>query len=192
MLWPHVGKVLSEIFGGDTPIQPLGLGQIAARAIVVYVAGLLVVRVGKSRMIAHATPMDVIIGFLLGSILSRGITGTGSISGTIDAAVVLVALHWLFSKLAYSHHGLGNLIKGYSKILIRDGQVDWGAARSSHISEHDLVEQLRLHGNVEDFSRVRAAYKERSGDVSVVRCEREPKVVEIAVEAGVKTLRIEL
>jgi uncharacterized membrane protein YcaP (DUF421 family) len=51
---------------------------------------------------------------------------------------------------------------------------------------------LRLHGNVEDFSRVRAAYKERNGDVSVVRCEREPKVVEIAVEAGVKTLRIEL
>ena len=63
--------------------------------------------------------------------------------------------------------------------------------RRSHITEHDLREELRLNANIEDFNEVKAAYKERSGEVGVVRRPAEPKVIEIAVKAGVQTVRVE-
>ncbi len=59
-----------------------------------YLAGLVVVRIGKSRLISRTTSLDVILGFILGSLLSRGITGHASISGTIVASAVIVAVHW--------------------------------------------------------------------------------------------------
>jgi uncharacterized membrane protein YcaP (DUF421 family) len=62
--------------------------------------------------------------------------------------------------------------------------------RRSHITEHDLREELRINANIENFDEVTAAYKERSGEVGVVRRPAEPKVIEIAVEAGVQTVRV--
>jgi uncharacterized membrane protein YcaP (DUF421 family) len=42
--------------------------------------------------------------------------------------------------------------------------------RHSHVSEHDLFEGLRLHG-VERLEDVKLAYKERNGEISVIRRE---------------------
>src|SRR5947209_3492462 len=88
---------LHEIFGGDIPDDPLKLHQIAARAVVVYLVGLLIVRIGKSRVISRVTSLDVILGFILGSLLSRGITGHASISGTAVASAAIIFVHWLFT-----------------------------------------------------------------------------------------------
>jgi len=61
------------------------------------------------------------------------------------------------------------MVKGHSEILVADGQVDEKAMRRSHISRDDLQEEMRLNGNVEDPALVYRAYKERSGQISVVR-----------------------
>lgn len=37
------------------------------------------------------------------------------------------------------------------------------------VSEHDLEEDLRLDANSEDFSNVRVACVERSGDISFIK-----------------------
>src|SRR5262245_17776758 len=91
---------LERIFGGDLPSEPLPLHQAAARAVVVYVVGVAIVRIGKSRIVSRMTPLDVIIGFILGSLLSRGITGHASLSGTAAASIAIVACHWVFTALA--------------------------------------------------------------------------------------------
>src|SRR6266567_4586112 len=93
----NIGTVLEQVFGGDTPQPPLHWYQIAARTIVIYFAGLLIVRIGKSRLIARITALDIILGFILGSLLARGITGSASISGTMVASATVVACHWLFT-----------------------------------------------------------------------------------------------
>jgi uncharacterized membrane protein YcaP (DUF421 family) len=61
----------------------------------------------------------------------------------------------------------------------------------SHLSEHDLMEEIRLRG-VEDISEVARAYKERNGEISVIKKKPEPKVVEVAIREGVQTIRIEV
>jgi uncharacterized membrane protein YcaP (DUF421 family) len=63
------------------------------------------------------------------------------------------------------------LIKGRSDVIIRDGALDESLARHNRLSEHDLLEDLRLHGNVNDVRDVALAVFERNGQVSVVRRE---------------------
>jgi len=102
MLW-----WLELIFGGDVPQQPLELYQVAARAVLVYLVGLVVVRIGKSRLVGRMTALDVIVGFILGSLLSRGITGQASISATAVASAAVVASHWALTWLTCRSHALG-------------------------------------------------------------------------------------
>jgi uncharacterized membrane protein YcaP (DUF421 family) len=187
-----IGLGLEWLFGGDTPEPPLHLHQVAARAITIYFVGLILVRIGKSRMIGRTTALDIILGFILGSILARGITGNASISGTTTAAAVLIASHWFFTSLACRSHRFGNLIKGQDyRPLIIDGQLQRHNMRHSNLSEHDVMEELRLHG-VAKIDEVTAAYKERNGQVSVILRKAMPQIVDVAVHDGVQNVRIEL
>ena len=190
-LLQSVGNFLHDLFGGDYPVDPLAWHQIAARAVIVYVGGIIVVRIGKSRLISRTTSLDVILGFILGSLLSRGITGHSSISGTLVAASVIVAVHWLMTAIACRSHRFGTLFKGNSELVVKDGKVLYEPMRHSHISDHDLIEQLRLRGFGE-LERVREAYKERNGEISVIEKEKRPKIFDVAVHDGVQTVRIAL
>jgi len=186
-----LGSLLQQVFGGDYPVDPLALHQIAARAAIVYLGGLIIVRIGKSRLISRTTSLDVILGFILGSLLSRGITGHASICGTILASSVIVAVHWLLTAIACRSHWFGTLFKGNSELVVEDGRILRAPMRHSHISDHDLIEQLRLRG-YDDLGQVRAAYKERNGEISVLEKASSPRVLEVAVQGGVQTVRIAL
>lgn len=183
---------LEHVFGGDSPAHPLLLGQVAARAIVVYLIGLILVRLGKSRLLGSATALDVLLVVVLGSLLSRGINGTASVSGTTTACAVLVILHWLMTHLACRWPRLENLLKGHCRLLVDNGQVNREALRQSHLSLDDLLEELRLNANLEDLSRIDKAYKERSGQVSGVRRKLNAQVLDIGTDGGVKTVRLEV
>src|SRR5262249_48746562 len=154
--------------GGDTPSDDLKLYQIAARAIVVYLAGVLLVRFGKSRGIGRASTLDVIFAFILGSLLSRGITGYASMSGTIIASASIVACHWAMTAIAYRSHAFGAFWKGNPRQVVKNGAPLHDALQKSHISEHDLLAQMRLAG-IGDLSEVAEAYKERNGEISFIR-----------------------
>jgi uncharacterized membrane protein YcaP (DUF421 family) len=165
--------------------------QMALRAVVVYVATLVIVRLGKKRFMGKATAFDIILGIMLGSIVSRAITGNAPFLPTLLAAAVLVALHSAFTAVALRSHRFGNAIKGHPRRLVRDGEVDWRQMRAAHLTEHDLWEDLRRHG-VTRLEQVAEAHLERNGDVSVCKAKERPKVVEVAVAPGVQTVRIEL
>jgi uncharacterized membrane protein YcaP (DUF421 family) len=178
-------------FGGDVPVEPLDRYKVMARAAVVYVMGNVLVRLGKSRMLSRLSAMDVLVGIVLGSLLSRGITGNASISGTAAARAALVAVHWLFSRWASDYHWFGNLVKGRVDLLVTDGRPLDDALKRHHMSRHDLDEEIRQAG-IEQLHDVQFAYKERSGEVSVIPRKSQPQIVEVQVQPGVQTVRIQL
>jgi uncharacterized membrane protein YcaP (DUF421 family) len=182
---------LQRVFGSDEPERPLVLGQILVRAAGVYLGGLLLVRLGKSRLLSKATPLDVMLVILLGSLLSRGITGAASLSGTMVASVTLVSLHYLMTWLTWDQHWLGKILKGQAHQIVKDGEMDLESMRRSHISENDLLTHMRLSAHIDDVTQVKAAYKERNGDISFVLGKRQPRVIELPVEDGVTVIRIE-
>jgi uncharacterized membrane protein YcaP (DUF421 family) len=186
-----VSDFLVYVFAGDQPAERMQLHQVMARAGVVYLIGILLVRAGKSRLIARLSPLDVLVGFVLGSLLSRAITGHASISETVAASAALIAIHWIFTWLACRVHWFGNLVKGTTSLVIKDGKIIEEAMRRHHLSQGDIEQQIRQQG-ISDVSQVECAYKERSGEISVIRSRSEPKILDVKVEPGVQTVRIKL
>lgn len=181
---------LSEsIFDGDAAQSSLNWGQLAARAAIIYFAGVLLVRLGKSRMLGRASPLDIIVAFILGSMLSRAITGTAAITDTLVATASLVLMHATLTWLACRFHACGWLVKGSPHVLVQDGQINRANMHHSHISEADLREEMRLNANVTELAAVELAVKERSGQIGVVRKPLATEV-EVAVQDGVQTVRI--
>src|SRR5215211_7805736 len=156
------------------------------RAIVVYIVTVLIVRLGKKRFMGRATAFDVILGIMLGSIVSRAVTGNAPLLPALVAAAILVAMHWVFSAIALHWHAFGRAIKGQPVLMVRHGKVDVTVMRKTHMTEHDLWEDLRGK-SVSDLAQVAEARLERSGQLSVIKAEREPKVIEVKVAEGVQT-----
>jgi uncharacterized membrane protein YcaP (DUF421 family) len=160
--------MLEPLFGGDTPSGSLDLYQIAARAVAVYIIGVVIVRLGKSRLVGRVSALDILVGFILGSLLSRGITGHASLSGTAMGSAGVVATHWLFTWLAAHWHAFGNLTKGHAVQLVSDGLPLPANMSASHISKHDLIEAARLRG-IATIGDIAEAYKERNGEISIIK-----------------------
>ena len=156
-----------------------------------YVVTVLMVRLAKKRFMGRATAFDVILGIMLGSIVSRAVTGNASFVPALVAAGALLVMHAMFSGIALRWHAFGGLIKGHPRLLVHDGQIDWTAMRAAHMTEHDLWEDLRGK-DITDLRDVAKARLERSGQVSVSKAAHAPKVVEVNVAEGVQTVRIEL
>lgn len=175
-----------------TDVDTLTVWQMALRAVLVYGAALVMVRVGEKRFLGKNTAFDVILGIILGSVVSRAINSTDAILATLVAGFVLVGLHWLAAVIAFHSEHLGSLFKGHSRVLVTDGEIMWDAMRKSHVSERDLRAALRSNARLDDPSEVAVARLERSGEISVLTKEQPPRVVEVSVEAGVQTVRIVL
>jgi uncharacterized membrane protein YcaP (DUF421 family) len=152
-------------------VQPKDLTfvQISVRGIIVFLATLIMVRLGHKRSLAHKTPFDAVLLVILASVLSRAINGSAAFFATLGGGVVLVLLHRLFAHLAYYSHGFGILVKGKPDVIVRDGQCDFDMMRRNHVSTHDLQEDMRLNGHIDDLSKVRLARVERSGDISFIK-----------------------
>ncbi|MBM1173660.1 DUF421 domain-containing protein [Microvirga arabica] len=118
-------------------------------------------------------------------------TGNAPFLPALLATAVLLGMHWLFSGIAMRWHGFGALVKGKPRILVRKGDVDVQAMRTTHMTEHDLWEDLRGEG-VSRLEQVEEARLERSGKLSVVKAKPEPRVAEVTVRDGVQTVRIEI
>ena len=165
--------------------------QMGARALVVYVVTLAIIRLGKKRFMGRATAFDVIVGIVLGSIASRAITGNAPMVPALTAAAVVMALHWGFSAVAVRWEFFGRVIKGRSRLLIKDGEVDENEMRAAHMTSRDLLVAVREQG-VSEISQVSEARLERDGSVSVLGKSAEPRLVTVRVEDGVQTLRLEI
>jgi uncharacterized membrane protein YcaP (DUF421 family) len=182
---------LQAALGIGLESRDLGVVQMGLRAAIVFVVTLTIVRLGKKRFLGRATAFDVILGIMLGSIVSRGVTGNAPLVPTLGAAATLMLMHWLFSAIALRWHGFGALVKGRPRLLVSEGRMDDEAMRTAHMTEHDLREDLRSK-SVARLEEVREARLERSGQLSVIKAKPEPKVVEVAVRDGVQTVRIEV
>jgi uncharacterized membrane protein YcaP (DUF421 family) len=166
--------------------------ETVARTLAVYAFALAVVRLGSKRFLRQASAFDVVVAITLGSILGRGMDGSGPLVTTLLCSAALIAVHWMLAALAYRIDWLGPLVKGHPTLLAQDGRIDRKAMREAGVSEHDLEQALRLQARRTDLAQIRLAYLERDGSISVIPAEREPVVLDIQVEGGIQTVRVRL
>jgi uncharacterized membrane protein YcaP (DUF421 family) len=160
---------VEALLGLGREATALSFLQISLRGIIVFVATLVIIRCGDRRFLSQKTAFDAVLGFILASMLARAVNGTAAFFPTLGGGFVLVILHRVLAYWSRRSHGLGFLIKGRSDVIVRDGSLDEAAARRNRLSVHDILEDLRLHGNVAEIKDVSLAVFERNGHISVVR-----------------------
>ena len=176
----------------DRSVSDVGGWAMALRTVLIYAATLVLIRIGSKRFLNQASAFDVIVGIMLGSVMSRAINSSAPLFPTLGAGLVLIALHWLLVRLAYRSGWFGPLIKGNPVLLIKDGELQKEALRETGIAPNDLQQALRLQAGQTDLSGIHLAYLERNGQVSIIPASTGPRVLEVRVEDGVQTVRIRL
>ncbi len=187
----HLTQLLEAVLGLGRDSKDITVLQMAFRAAVTYAVTLAIVRLGKKRLMGGNTAFDVIVGVIIGSTVSRGLTGNAPLASTLAAAAAIVAMHWAVSALAVRGRWFSRLAKGEPLLLVSEGRADPDALRRAHMTQGDLEEALRSQG-VRDVEGVAEARLERSGRVSVIKTKPEPRVLEVLVAEGVQTIRIQV
>jgi uncharacterized membrane protein YcaP (DUF421 family) len=158
---------VDSLFGLSVRAEELGLGQMMARAVFVYIAMIVIVRCGKKRALGGATVFDVILVIIIGSIAGRAVAGGTAFFPAVLAVVVLMFMHWLFSAISRDSSVFSGWVKGHSTLLVKNGQIADPALRRAHMTRDDLDEALREHG-VASPAELKEARLERSGKVSAI------------------------
>jgi uncharacterized membrane protein YcaP (DUF421 family) len=156
---------LDSIFG---PTGNVTSAQECARAALIFVYGLVLVRIAGRRVFGQWTAVDIIVAIVTGSTLSRALTGNANLFGTLAATTLLMALHWGLVHASARWHLLSRLVEGPPVRLAEDGRLDVGLLRRHAISPASLDQALRSAG-VEAAAGARLIVLEPSGKISVVK-----------------------
>lgn len=164
-------NLVAPILGLGAEPKDLTFVQISLRGIIVFLATLIMIRIGHKRSLARKTAFDAVLIVILASVLARAVNGTAAFFATLGGCFVIVLVHRLLAFIACYSHWFGVLIKGRPELIIEDGDLILDAMRRNHISRHDVEEDLRLAAKTEDLKDIRAGYVERSGDISFIEKE---------------------
>src|SRR5246127_1539542 len=149
-------QFLHTLLGIGTAPRDLTFVQVSIRGIVVFIATLIMVRLGSKRSLAEKTAFDAVFIVIIGSMLARAINGSEAFFPTLGTGFVLVLLHRLFGFAAYYSHAFGILVKGKPVVLMQNGSLQWKNMLWEHISKHDLEEDMRLEAKTDDLSKIQA------------------------------------
>ncbi|MDB5545478.1 MAG: hypothetical protein JWO64_2627, partial [Hyphomicrobiales bacterium] len=139
-----------------------------ARAVLILAYGLLLVRVAGRRVFGKWSALDFVLAIIIGSNLSRALTGGAPLGGTMAATTLLVALHWLLSHLSARIPAVSHLLEGRAIVLARRGErADHDRLRHA-ISDADFDEALRERGiaTAEEAERITL---EPSGKITILK-----------------------
>lgn len=148
--------------------QEIAWWQMAIRAIIVFIVATALLRISNKRIFGKYSSFDIVIDIILGSILSRAITANAPFFATIIASIVLVFLHRFLGLLAWKNDFFEDLVKGRHQMLVKEGRIRWKEMARHNISRKDLEEAMRRVGHTSEVEKVKYAFLERSGDISII------------------------
>ena len=163
-------KFLNDWWGINENISSL---EIAARSAVMFLVVLLLIRVAGMRPFGKGEPFDQIISFLIGGVLSRGVVGATPFIPTIVSIIVMLMVHKLFSKLSVYNKWIGEKVKGKKILLYKNGKFLETNMQKVSITEHDILEDLRIEVQLGSLEKISEAYMERTGELSFVKKEEQ-------------------
>lgn len=157
--------MLQALFGETGHI---GWLQECARAVVIFVYGLVIIRLAGRRVFGKWAALDIIVSIIAGSSLSRALTGGADLFGTLAATSLLMVLHWVLARFVAVSPRLSRLIEGAPLTIAEAGAADAGRLVRHAVSDADLTEALHAAG-LEDMSGARLVVLEPSGKISVLK-----------------------
>jgi uncharacterized membrane protein YcaP (DUF421 family) len=142
--------------------------QMCVRALIIFIYGVILLRLIGRRAFGRQSALDIVLSVLIGSNLSRAMTGGSPFLPTMAGSAALLLLYFLAIHLTQRSDLAGWLLKGQPVTIMRDGKPDERAMRAVAVSHLDLEEAVRSEGAA-SLKEVERATLERSGRISVVK-----------------------
>jgi uncharacterized membrane protein YcaP (DUF421 family) len=146
----------------------LDAGQMALRAVVMYMVTLILIRLGGMRIFGKKSAFDTIIVIMMGAVLARVIVGASPFTGTVAAAAVMVAINKGLAWISTKSDVINRLLKGKPLLLYDAGEIIWKNMEKACLSQSDLMESLRLETKKASLSDIDQAYMETDGRISFI------------------------
>ena len=133
------------------------------RAVILYLALILVVRLMGKRQLGEMEPMEFVVTMLIANLAAVPMqeTGTPLLAGLLPILVVL-SVELVLSVLTYRSVGMRRFLCGKPVILIENGRLLQQNLKKTRVNTDELAEYLRIQG-VTDLSQVQYAILETSG-----------------------------
>lgn len=144
----------------------ISLPQMLARTALVFLIGLAMLRLSSPRMFSRATPIDIVVSVIIGSNLSRALTGNAPFFNVVVSTAFLVIVYGVVTRLATRWRPLATLLKGRARTLVSDGILDKEAMRGAAVGMRDLMAAVRAAGG-QSIGEVWSATLERGGEIDV-------------------------
>lgn len=157
---------LTEWWGIVDNISPL---EVAARATAMFVIMLVLLRFTGMRSFSKGSVFDNVIIILLGAVLGRGVVGGTPFFSALIGGIVLLIIHKFISKLTFYNKWAGRHIKGQPTLLYENGKFLYNNMKECDITEHDILEELRINCRCKHLDGFAEVYMERSGKISFIK-----------------------
>lgn len=139
------------------------------RALILYVALIVVIRVMGKRQLGQLQPFELVLALLLADLAATPMSDVDiPLIYGIAPILALLVVHQVISFILLKSEKARALICGRPAILIYHGKIDERELHRQTCTLNDLLEQLRQNG-VTDISEVDAAVLEPSGMLSVLQ-----------------------
>lgn len=140
--------------------------EFVLRALLVYAAVLLLLRLGGKREIGQMEPFDLVLLLLVSNAVQNAMNaGDNSVTAGLILAVSLVVINYLIGLGVARNKKIAKIVEGQPQLLVRDGTVCETAMKSANMSIRDLEESMRLNG-CESIDKLHYAILETNGQIS--------------------------
>jgi len=147
----------------------LPLAHFLIRGVVVYIAILLLMRLGGKRQVGQMGTGEFVTVLLISNAVQNSMNGgDNSITGGILLAAILVILSGIVSYLTFKSRRMENFLQGRPRLLIHGGKLIEKNLDKEFISLTDFKTILRKQG-LHDLNEISEAVLESDGSVSVIR-----------------------
>jgi uncharacterized membrane protein YcaP (DUF421 family) len=164
-----MSELMYKLFGEGKDLNALQMGD---RAVVMFFITLILIRIAGRRAFGTKTAFDNIIVIMLGAILSRAVVGVSPFIPTVIASLAMVVVYRIFAYFSVTNETLSHLLKGKEMSLYKNGKINERNLKKCSISKGDLLEGVRLEGNVTALNEIEEAFMERNGQISVIKKEK--------------------
>jgi uncharacterized membrane protein YcaP (DUF421 family) len=145
----------------------IGAPELIGRAVLVYVAIFVLLRIVGKKHVGEMAPFDLVVLLILSECVQGALTaGDNSVTAGVIAAATLFGTNQLVGYVSSRNKPVERVLEGRPRILVRNGTVCKDVLAREQVSHSELIEALRKEGCT-SLTRVRYAILENDGQISI-------------------------
>lgn len=142
--------------------------ELPLRAVILYSALLLMVRLSGRRTVGQFTPFDLLVVMLLSESVSSALNGgEESVTGGLLAAASLFGVNMLVAFLTSRSVRVQEMVEGSPLLIGRDGQLFTPVLKQNRVPAGDVMQALREADC--DLEDMKFAFLEADGKISILK-----------------------